>query len=294
MKQLVNLSISQLVNSIFKCLIILFVISSCKKHEAIDSDTTAAQDYILVENSLDDIVNIGMQASYGSMTTYKLNPINNVYGTCATITFHASVPTDNDTLIINFGASCSGLDGRIHSGSIQYVYTGGFHYLDSSNVITVSTTNYMVDGNKITITSETIKNKGHITNENLMYSITANISILKAKGGTIQCTSNRTKVIVAGEQPNNLPIDWAHAQIAIYGTASGTSANGESFTANILQANSLVRNFDCTAYRKCFVAGEEDFTPANKPTRYINFGTGACDNQAIIAINGNLYNVTLP
>src|ERR1039457_6908509 len=104
MKQLVNLSISKLVHSIFKCLIILFVISSCKKHEAIDSDTTAAQDYIMIENDLDDIVNIGMQAYYGSMSTYKLNPINNIYNTCATITSHAINPTDNDTLIVSFGA----------------------------------------------------------------------------------------------------------------------------------------------------------------------------------------------
>lgn len=273
---------------------IALIFSSCKKQEAIDSDTFAAQDYIIVENNLDDIVNIGMQASYGSMTTYKLaNPINGIYNTCATITSHAIIPTDNDTLIVSFGASCTGLDWRIRSGSIQYIYRGGFHYLDSSNVITVSATNYIVDGNKITINSETIKNMGHVTNGNLTYSITANTSILKVKGGTIQCTSNRTKVLLAGEQPNN-PIDWAHAQIAVYGTANGISANGESFTANISQANSLVRNYDCTAYRKCFVAGEEDFTSGSKPTRYINFGTGACDNQAIITINGNLYNITLP
>ncbi|HEX7414167.1 MAG TPA: hypothetical protein VF411_08985, partial [Bacteroidia bacterium] len=267
-------------------LIVLFIISSCKKQEAIDSNTFATQDHILIETHADDIVNIGMQASYGSMSTYKLNPINNIYNTCATITFNSLNPTDSDTMNVNFGTSCTGIDGRVRSGSIQYIYRGGFHYLDSSNVINVSATNYIVDGNKITINSETIKNMGHITNGNLTYSITANTSILKVKGGTIQCTSNRTKVLLAGEQPNNLPIDWAHAQIAIYGTASGTSANSENFTANISQANSLVRNFDCTAYRKFFVAGEEDFTPANKPTRYINFGTGACDNQAIITING--------
>jgi hypothetical protein len=135
---------------------------------------------------------------------------------------------------------------------------------------------------------------GHITNGNLTYNITANLNVTKSGGGNIQCTINNTKVLIAGEQPNNLPILWTQAQMAVFGTANGTSADGESFTATIPQATWLVRNFNCTSYRKCFVAGIEDFNPGSKPTRYINFGTGTCDNQAQIVINGYLFTETLP
>ena len=271
---------------------ITLIISSCAKKQAVDSNTTAAQDFILVENNLDDIVNIGMEASYGSMATYRLsNPANSVYSTpCATITVNNII----STMTVNFGTSCTGQDGRVRSGSIQYIYNGGFHYLDSANVINVSTNNYIVDGNTVKINNETIKNMGHITNGNLTYSITANTTITKSGGGNIQCSSTEIKVLIAGEQPNNMPIDWAHAQIAVYGTATGTSSDGESFSASITKANWLVRNFNCTYFHKYFVAGELDFIPGSKPTRYINYGTGACDNQAIITISGNLFSITLP
>ena len=292
--------VKQLVNSIFKfsltaCIILLY--NSCKKSSPTDSNTAAATDHILVETHADDIVNIGAEASYGAMATYRLtHPANIMYVACATITTNSAVstPANPDTLTVNFGTGCTGQDGRIRSGSLQYIYTHGMLYLDSSNVINVSSTNYTVDGNKIAISSETIKNMGHVTNGNLTYGITANMTITKSGGGSVQCTSTKTKVLLAGEQPSGLPIDWAHAQIAIFGTATGTSSDGESFTASVTQANWLVRNFNCTSYRKCFVAGIEDFNPGSKPTRYINFGTGACDNQAQITINGYLFTVTLP
>jgi hypothetical protein len=291
--------VKQLVHSIFKYSIavcILFLYNSCQKSTPVDSNTTAAQDHIMVETHADDIVNIGAEASYGAMATYRLiHPSNIMYVACATITVNNVVPTNNDTMIVNFGTSCVGQDGRTRSGSLQYIYTGGLSsYLDSSNVINVSANNYIVDGNTISIVSETIQNMGHITNGNLTYNITANLNVTKSGGGNIQCTSNETKVLIAGEQPNNLPILWTQAQIVIYGTSKGTSADGESFTANIPQATWLVRNFNCTSYRKCFVAGIEDFNPGTKPTRYINFGTGTCDNQAVITINGYLFTETLP
>jgi len=271
------------------------VFSSCKKKEKDDNDTSAAEDHTVAETQSNDVVNIGNQASYGSMSTYKMGQQaqENIYTVCATITSYTTNSADNDTLVVNFGAGCTGNDGRTRSGILQYIYTAGLHYRDSSNVISVTSNNYVVDGNTINITSKTIKNLGHITGGKLTWADDANITINKANGKTITWTSSKTKVLLAGEQPNNAPIDWAHAQVAIYGTASGTSANGETFTANIAQATWLVRNFNCTSYRKFFVSGELDFTPGSKPTRYINFGTGACDNLATVTINGNVYNITL-
>ena len=41
------------------------------------------------------------------------------------------------------------------------------------------------------------------------------------------------------------------------------------------------------------VSGSLALTPSGKPTRYVDFGTGACDDQATVTINGNVYNITL-
>ncbi len=273
---------------------IILIVSSCKKSTPIDSNTSAAQDHIVVETHIDDIVTLGLEASYGSLPTYMST-------SCTQISFNNLNPLDKDTMYIDFDKPvCSGvanLDGRYREGILQYIYKGGLQYRDSSNVINVSwafASEYIVDGNGINFNNFTIQNMGHVINGNLTYSVSANVTLNKSGGGNIQCTSNKTKVLLAGEQPNNLPIDWAHAQIAIYGTASGTSSDGESFTATVTQPNWLVRNFNCTSYRKCFVAGIEDFIPGSKPTRSINFGTGACDNIAVISINGYLFNETLP
>jgi len=161
----------------------VLIFSSCSKKEVVDSDTSAAEDHTQAETHSNDIENIGEQASYGSMSTYKLTQSQeSIYSTCATITSYALNNTDNDTLIVNFGTGCTGLDGRTRSGSLQYIYTAGLHYRDSADVINVSSNNYVVDGNSINVISKTIKNLGHITNSNLTWNISANMSITKANG----------------------------------------------------------------------------------------------------------------
>ena len=166
--------------------------------------------------------------------------------------------------------------------------------MDSANLIQVLSNNYIVDGNKISLSNFTVKNSGHISQGNLTYLVSGTVNINKSTGGSISYTCNKTKILLAGEQPAGIPIDWSHAQLAEYGSASGTCSSGESFTATIPQSNWAVRNFNCLSYRRYFVGGEIDFTPSTKPTRYINFGTGSCDNQANIAISGNIYTITLP
>lgn len=267
--------------------------TSCKKKEHEDNDTEGAKDHAMAETHSNDITNIGSQASYANMTTYRQGT-EQVYTSCATITFDTLNNTDNDTLIVDFGTGCTGLDNRVRKGVLQYIYTAGKHYRDSGNVINVSTPSntYYVDNNQVIVNNKTITNKGHVTGR-LTWNITADITINKSAGGTIHWTTNKTKVLLAGEMPNNQPINWPAAQVGIYGSASGTTAKGESFTVNVSQANWLVRNFTCGAFRRFFVAGILEFTPGSKPTRYINFGTGNCDDQAVVTINGHTYNITL-
>ena len=270
------------------------IITSCKKKETEDSDLEGAKDHAMAETHSNDITNIGTEASYNNITTYKLGNPNQVFSGCATITFDTLDASNSDTLKVDFGTGCTGGDMRVRKGVIWYIHNHNMHYRDSGNVITVSTpgNTYYVDGNQVIINSKTISNMGHVGGY-LTWNVTANITIHKSAGGIVSWSTNKTKILLAGEMPNNQPIDWPHAKVGIYGDASGTTAKGESFTVHVAQGNRLERNFICGTYRKFFVAGILEFTPGSKPTRYVNFGTGACDDQAVVTINGHTYNVTL-
>ncbi len=269
--------------------------TSCKKKEHEDNDTEGAKDHAMGETCSNDVTNIGSQASYANISTYRQGAPDQIYAGCATIKFDTLINTDNDTIRVDFGTGCTGLDSRTRKGILQFIYTAGKHYRDSGNVINVTTpgNTYYVNSNQVIINSKTITNKGHVTGGRLTWTVAADITINKSTGGTIHWTTNKTKVLLAGEQPNNLPINWAAAQVAIYGDASGTNAKGETFTAHVSQATWLVRDFSCSSFRRFFVKGVLEFTPGSKPTRYINFGTGNCDDQAVVTINGHTYNITL-
>jgi hypothetical protein len=273
--------------------------TSCRKKEVEDNDTEGVKDHAMAETHSNDITNIGSQASYGQATytangTYKSSQPDQVYTACAVITFD-TLSGIKDTMKVDFGSGCVGGDSRTRKGLLCFVHNHGMHYRDSGNVISVSTpgNTYFVDGNQVIINSKTIANKGHVTGGQLTWDIAANLTINKASGGTISWTTNKTKVLMAGERPSPQPIDWKNAKVAVYGSASGTTAKNENFTVNVSQANKLVRDFTCSTARRFFVAGILEFTPGTKPTRYINFGTGNCDDQAVVTINGHTYNVTL-
>ena len=120
----------------------------------------------------------------------------------------------------------------------------------------------------------------------MVFSINVNGSIIKSAangGGTITWTSTRQREWIGGESSPT----WSDDVYLITGSASGTNAHGNTFTAQITIP--LRREIGCHH----FVSGRFDLTPTGKATRTIDFGNGACDDQATVTINGNVYNITL-
>lgn len=283
--------------------------TGCKKKDTtVDNDTSGATDVSLAENSSNDVVNIGAQASeLGSTASYRMANDEGFLSTCATVTTN----TIAKTITVYFNGPC--LDGRTRTGKLTYDYSGSTngatHFRDPGYSFTVTDSAYTVDGNAITIINKKVTNITPLgfdpltTNET--WSISADISIVKAGGaGTVTWTCNRTTTLLntASVYPiadtaagNNVtPINWLQARVQLDGTASGTRASGETFT---LTATAMVRDFTCTpAGYHChpFISGELDYSPAGKATRYINFGTGTCDMNAVVTINGVAYNIILP
>ena len=281
---------AKLVTSVLSIITITGIIclSSCKKKDMSekDTDTSSASDQSLASSSVNDLTNISDEAGRNySVSSFRTADANGLLATsCAIITVDTLSATK--TITVNFGATnCTCNDGRNRRGSIILSFNG--KYRDSLTVITVNPVNYFVNDNQVSGT-KTITNKGHNAANHLVYEISANMTIVKANGaGTISWSSVRQREWIAGEST----LIWSDDIYSITGSASGTSASGNSFSSII--TSPLIRNMSL-ACRKHFIQGILEHTPNGKATRIINFGNGACDDQATVTINGNTYTITLP
>lgn len=261
---------------------ILFTSCRRDKDDMMDKDTSTASDNALAEGTFKDVKNIADEASGGSLSSYFPNNVTTeraMLSTCATIT-HDTISTPH-MLTIDFGTSnCLCNDGRYRRGIINVSYNG--HYRDSASVHTITFTNYFVNDNQV-LGTKTVTNLGHNSSGNLNFDVDVNGTIIKAGGGTITWTSHRNREWIAGESTPTWFDDIYH----ITGSASGTNASGNSFTAVITEA--LRIEVGCHNITK----GKATLTPSGKPTRFIDWGSGACDNQATVTINGHVYTITL-
>jgi hypothetical protein len=269
---------------------ISLLVSSCRKKEKEeDTDTDSAAENAFATSIDNDMNNIADEAGRNkSVSSYKELESNAVIAPCSSLTFDTLVPSNADSITVNFGATnCLCNDGRYRRGTLRIVYTG--KYKDSLTTITITPINYFVNDNKVS-GSKAIKNLGHNAQGHLVYEINANISILKANNsGTIQWVALRKREWLTGEST----LIWSDDKYSVTGTANGTNANGRSFTSVIPSTKPLVRDMSLSC-RRHFISGEIQHTPNGKPTRYIDFGSGICDDQATVTINNKTYNITLP
>jgi hypothetical protein len=292
-----------LIASLATVLLIGLTIPSCKKKDTSDEEINTASDNANAEHYVSDITNMAAQASDGtsSMASYRTPEENMILGlSCATITTSGQVMT----IVFNGNSTC--LDGRTRSGSIVIDYSastnGATHYRDPGFSCSVTSSNYVVDGNHVNIIHKTITNNTPLNfnpaSTNLTWAVNAHVSIVKAGGGTIDWNCNRTKYLQNTSDTSvyhgtSKPISWWKARVGLEGTAFGTAASGESFTAQIM--NTLVRDFGACAIsmKHPIISGVLDFTKSGHPTRVIDYGNGSCDLLATITVNGHTRTVTL-
>jgi len=273
-------------NVIFKSLMIFGFISllttGCRKNEDLDSDTSTAADNALAEATFTDVNNIADEGATGSLNSYKGGSADGILSTCATISFSVS---GNDTVMtIDFGpVNCLCKDNRYRRGQIIVTWSGA--YKDPGHVHTITFNNYFVNDNQV-MGVKTITNNGPNNAGNLSYSVDVNGSIIlsQANGGaTISWVSQRTREFIAGASTPT----WTDDVYLITGSASGSSSAGKSFTATI--TSPVRKELAC----HFLVSGTIEFNPSGKATRTIDFGNGACDNDATVTINGKVHHITL-
>ncbi len=266
---------------------------ACKKDNttttANETDTSIASDHNLADATYNDVNNIADQASTGTLVfyspTYDGNgkiDVASEKSSCATIT--------NDTtatphvLTIDFGTTnCTCNDGKNRRGQIIVTYTG--HYRDAGSTHTITFNNYYVNDNHVEGT-KTVTNNGLNTAGNITFSISVDGQITKTNGDVITHVASHTREWTEGSST----LVWNDDVYLITGSSHGTkttSSGSTNYTAEINTA--LKRALSC----HWFESGVITITPAGHPARIIDYGSGTCDDQAIVTINGTPHTITL-
>jgi len=299
-------------------------LTSCRKREKTeekppDNEQTTANDNANTENISNDIVSIGSELSEtGTLTQYKSSDNAGLTGilsiaSCATVTGVAGL-----TFTVDFGTTgCEGLDKRIRKGKLIFDRSGSnpitsINYRNPGYKMVITSQGYIVDDNLVSVNGKTVTNTTSnsigsgtptIGSVNLTWNIKSNITVTKSDGGIINWTCDRTKELtntnVAADNcyhGQTLAIDWSKAKIKLNGSASGTNTKGEAYTA---VATNLVRDFNCTPSalqpkRHPFISGTIEYKPGTRATRLFDYGSGGCDFNATVTINGVTYAITLP
>jgi hypothetical protein len=295
-------------------LIIAISIASCKKSSTPETnpatgneETTSSADNANAEHTLSDITEIVAQASDGSASLSAYRTTGGYVGTlasgCATVTSD----TANKMITISFNGSSPCMDGRTRSGSIMVNYfastLGAKHYRDPGFSCTVTSNNYVVDGNQVTIINKTISNTTSLgfnpLTTALTWNVNAHIRIVKSNnGGTIDYSCTHVKSLINTADTSVYhgvahAITWTKARMGITGTSSGSTTANVGYTATI--SNMLIRDFGACSIngRHPIIMGTIRYTPAGHPVRVIDYGNGACDNTATVTVNGVTTTITL-
>lgn len=267
-------------------LIATTALQSCKKDR--DTTTDEATNQALAEGTYNDVHNMADQASTTGTINYKDAADQGILSTVI-ITRDSTGPGGQYTTTIDFGTTdqlCA--DGRKRRGKIIINHTG--RYWAQGTVITITFDNYYVNDNKV-LGTKTLTNGGVNAQGQPFFNVNVNGSIeLANNGGTITWNSQRTRTYLAGyTTPGYLWDD----KIQITGSASGTTASGNTYSATI--TNPLIRDFTCPsgAGRWHFVQGTIVLSVTGRSDRTLDYGSGTCDNLATFTVDGRVYNITL-
>lgn len=265
-------------SSLFKTLLIaLFSVAllgivntSCRKTETANDESIAA-DNATAEAHFSDIDRVVDIAAIE-------NGLMKTNGTCPTVTID-TVSTPR-SMTLDFGTTnCTGADGKTRRGKIIVTWTG--RYRNPGTVITHTFDNYYQNDNKIegtkTVTNKGVNNAGHLYFE----VVVSNAKITKTTGKVISWSSTRTREWMQGANTPAVADDI----YSITGSASGTDAGGNAFTVTITKA--LTIDFSCQYH---LTAGTIQVTPTGKATRVIDYGNGACDDDATLTIGNRTIN----
>jgi len=255
--------------------------TGCKKEkEGSDENfSTEAQDISQSEDistSIDNMIAEAFNSKTGNVDGRFSFPINTDLSNCATVTWDSS----HSTAVIYFN-HCAGRNGHTRDGNIIVTYSGG-NYWTMGASWDVTFDNFYIDDRQVT-GSRHVENIGPESN-GCIWNIDANLTFTRSDGSARTLNSTRTREIVEGYGDTTC----SNHVYKINGTA--THADSQSGNGADLTFTNIIRDLDC-AY---ITSGTITVVPNNnRPERSIDFGNGACDDEATVTKNGQTRTIHL-
>lgn len=305
MKSLMSLT---RVLTVVLCATALFMVS-CKK-EGSETETAAQKEEFAMASSesdaeaeaiFDDVFDnvVGVDTEVGLGGTGVFGSANTGGGVgivqngangpdtvrCFTVTYtQLSAPARFPLkVVIDFGAGCTGRDGRTRKGKIVIVYTGPLFVPGNSTSTTFD--GYYVNEVKVEGTHK-ISNKS-TANIKSFNVLVVGAKLSKPNGNFIQWNSDRTVSQVEGLGTPLFPLDDI---FKVEGGANGSVKREDRFFQwSTIIKEPLMKKFTCRWIAKGVVVMQK----SNAPVAELNYGTGTCDNKATLTINGQVREITL-
>lgn len=252
---------------------LLLSLAACRKDkdETPDLDYTSASDNARAEDYFNDMLAVADDVA-------KSNGLRSADDGCEPV---VTINTDvmPHTMLIDFGTvNCEASNGRLRRGQLLVTFTGG--YRDPGTVITITPLDYYVNNNHVQ-GLKTVTNMGENTDGHTYFAIQVDGTVTAGDGSwTAEHHATRTRTWIAGEESPN-PYDDVYL---ITGNGNGVNRMGVPYVLSITEA--LRVEIGCP----WIVSGSVEITPEGHATRYVDFGSGSCDANVSVTVNGNTFN----
>ncbi len=274
------------------CLFILtiFILSSCKKKEAVNYNLLA-EDAAISESVANDVFKVVDNESKNGQFGDSVGKTSFTYlsslDTCAIVTLNTNGGNFPMDLTIDFGSGCTDLYGTVRKGKIKCVYTGP--YTNPGDSVIVTAEDYYVNGFKVE-GSHIIVNKGRNSDGNLEFSVDVACAITKPDGGLITWNSQRTNEWTEGESTSWVPLGWLSVCDDVYeisGEGEGVTSDGHSY--RLVITSPVVKRVCCY----WVVQGKVSLEVDGSHVAEVDYGNGACDFSATLIYGNNSYVIVI-
>jgi hypothetical protein len=287
----------------------IVALSGCKKDESSAGTTAEKEEFAHVTSEsdaeaefvFDDVFNnvmgvndevaIGGTGVFGRVatSTITINESGNRLAELDSITcFTVSINPLSSTrfplkVVIDFGAGCTGSDGRIRKGKIIIVYTG--RLILPGNSATTTFDGYAVNDISVAGTYKVSNSSTQDKKSFTMQVMGAKLS--KPNGNFTQWNSEKT---IAQTEGLGTPFVALDDVFKISGQANGAVKKDDKyFQWATAITEPLVKKFLC----RWIVKGTVTLNKNNTTVAVLNYGTGNCDNKATFTVNGTVREITL-
>ena len=214
---------------------------------------------------------------------------------CRTVVYNPSRVIYPHLTTVDFGSGCTGLDGITRSGKKLITVYASWKTAPAGTLISETTfDDFYIDSVNISGNSKIYIDSAAEPGP-LAFKIITNKTFTDSKGNTSTFAATNYWVQTAG----NSTTTKTDNVYAITGNASGSEVLDGSlaltWTSGVDPDNPIIKMGDCIYRSKGGVQIQLNLEGSSTFNEYLNYGNGACDNNATLAINGGTpQQVTLP